>query len=29
MNAQLPVEGTIARAHLLAFKYDGTPEGYL
>ena len=29
MNAQLPVEGTIARGHLLAFNYDGTPEGYL
>ena len=29
MNAQLPVEGTIARGHLLAFNYDGTLEGYL
>jgi mono/diheme cytochrome c family protein len=29
MNAQLPVEGTIARGHLLTFNYDGTPEGYL
>ena len=24
MNAQLPVEGTIARGHLLTFNYDGT-----
>ena len=29
MNAQLPVEGTIARGHLLTFNYDGTLEGYL
>ena len=29
MNAQLPVEGTIARGHLLSFNYDGTLEGYL
>ena len=29
MNAQLPVEGTIARGHLLTFNYDGTVEGYL
>mgnify|MGYP006079554401 FL=1 len=29
MNAQLPVEGTIARGHLSTFNYDGTLEGYL
>ena len=29
MNAQLPVEGTIARGHLLTFNYDGTLDGYL
>jgi len=29
MNAQLPVEGTIAKGHLLTFNYDGTTEGYL
>ena len=29
MNAQLPVEGTIARGRLLTFNYDGTLEGYL
>jgi len=29
MNAQLPVEGTIARGHLLTFNYDGTLAGYL
>ena len=29
MNAQLPVEGTIARGHLLIFNYDGTLDGYL
>ena len=29
MNAQLPVEGTIARGHLLTFNYDGTKDGYL
>jgi len=29
MNAQLPVEGTVARGHLSTFNYDGTLEGYL
>ena len=29
MNALTPVEGTIARGHLLAFNYDGTLEEYL
>lgn len=29
MNAQLPVEGTIARGHLLTFNYDRTLDGYL
>ena len=29
MNAQLPVEGTIARGHHLTFNYDGTLDGYL
>ena len=29
MNAQLPVEGTIARGHLLTFNYNGDLEGYL
>ena len=29
MNAQLPVEGTVARGHLSAFNYDETLEGYL
>ena len=29
MNAQLPVEGTIARGHLSSFNYDGSLEGYL
>ena len=29
LNAQLPVDGTIARGHLSTFNYDGTLEGYL
>ena len=29
MNAQLPVEGTVARGHLLTFNYDRTLDGYL
>ena len=29
MNAQLPVEGTIARGHLLTFNYENSIEGYL
>ena len=29
MNAQLPVEGTVARGYLSTFNYDGTLEGYL
>ena len=29
MNAQLPVEGTIARGHLLTFNHEGNLEGYL
>jgi mono/diheme cytochrome c family protein len=29
MNAQLPVEGTIARGHLSTFNYDRTLDGYL
>ena len=29
INAQLPVEGTVARGHLLTFNYDETLEGYL
>ena len=29
LNAQLPVEGTIARGYLSTFNYDGSLEGYL
>ena len=29
MNAQFPVDGTIARGKLKTFNYDGTLEGYL
>ena len=29
INAQLPVEGTIARGYLSTFNYDGSLEGYL
>ena len=29
LNARTPVQGTIARGHLLTFNYDETLEGYL